>query len=260
MKYFFFPLTEPLGAIWLIMAVGTVSLAWRKQWRGLAWLGVPTFLIFLMGSLPITEALTARAEAPYAACFIDAPTHWPTATPPQDAVLVLGGGFEPSAHDAYGFVLNAAASRVLTAVDLVRSTRAKNLVLGGSSISIGTSSGPVMSRVQTWIQAWHVIDVPVTNLGACANTHDEALAFKALNQKNGWRRTILVTSALHMPRAEAVFKKQGIEVTPVACDFQCYGRQGLPVSLFPSFERIRVFSRYLHEKVGWWVYRWKGWI
>lgn len=260
MKYFFFPLTEPLGAIWLLMAVGTVSLAWRKQWRGLAWLGVPTFLIFLMGSLPIADALTARAEAPYAAGFSDALTHWPTSTSPQDAVLVLGGGFDPSVQDAYGFVMNAAASRVLTGVELVRSNRAKNLVLGGS-ISVGPSSGPVtMSLVQKWIQAWRVIDVPVTNLGACVNTHDEALAFKALKQKNGWRTTILVTSAIHMPRAEAVFKKQGIEVTPVACDFQCYGRQGLPVSLFPSSERFRVFSRYLHEKIGSWVYCGRGWI
>ena len=94
------------------------------------------------------------------------------------------------------------------------------------------------------------------------NTHDEALRFKELSAQRGWHKVILVTSALHVPRAVAVFAAQGIAVVPVACDFQTYGvpsTQG-DFSPFPRQGRFYLLSLYLHEKIGWWVYRARGWV
>jgi len=45
--------------------------------------------------------------------------------------------------------------------------------------------------------------------------------------RRGWRKVILVTSALHIPRSVAVFAAQGIAVVPVVCDFQAYGSEKL---------------------------------
>jgi uncharacterized SAM-binding protein YcdF (DUF218 family) len=99
-------------------------------------------------------------------------------------------------------------------------------------------------------------------LGICANTHDEALQFRKLKEAEGWQKVLLVTSALHMRRAEAVFRKQGVDVTPVACDFQVHGVLGAPgfPSPFPRQHRLDLLSLYLHEQIGWWVYKWRGWI
>jgi uncharacterized SAM-binding protein YcdF (DUF218 family) len=65
-----------------------------------------------------------------------------------------------------------------------------------------------------------------------------------------------------MRRAEAVFQKQGVDVTPVACDFQVYGvpRTSGFSSPFPRQHRLDLLSLYLHEQIGWWVYRWRGWV
>jgi uncharacterized SAM-binding protein YcdF (DUF218 family) len=73
---------------------------------------------------------------------------------------------------------------------------------------------------------------------------------------------LLVTSALHLRRAEAVFRKQGVDVTPIACDFQVYGvpRTSAFPSPFPSQHRLDLLSLYLHEQIGWWVYKWRGWV
>lgn len=260
MKQFVLPLFEPLGATWTLMTFSLAYLLCRKQWRSGIWLGVPTLLIFLVGSTPLAEALVAAAERPWATSSIEAQSHRFNDGSPFDAVVVLGGGCDVSAHDLYGFVLNAGGSRALTGVEVVRLNKAKNLVLGGSEPVDEATDSPVMARVGRWIDAWGLVSVPLMTLGTCRNTHEEAVAFKKLQTERHWKQAALVTSALHMRRSAGAFRKEGVEVVPVACDFQVFGVPPLRFSIFPHQERFRLLSLFMHEKIGWWYYRWKGWV
>ena len=177
----------------------------------------------------------------------------------------MGGNERASAYDVYGFAIGQSDERILTAAELVRLGKAKTLVLGGSAEGIpGRPGVPTMALVRNWLVSSGLATTRVTHLGICANTHDEAIEFRRLKDAEGWQRVILVTSALHMRRAEAVFRKQGVDVTPVACDFQVYGVSGGSGSGFPSpfprQRRLDLLSLYLHEQIGWWVYKWRGWI
>ena len=71
-----------------------------------------------------------------------------------------------------------------------------------------------------------------------------------------------VTSALHLRRAEATIRKLNGEVAIVACDFRVCGVKQEPWKSFPfpQTQRMRLLQDYLHEVVGGWVYRWRGWI
>lgn len=125
----------------------------------------------------------------------------------------------------------------------------------------GKRDEPSSRIVQDWVTSWGLVSGTVTNLGICINTHDEAVAFSKLSQDQGWMKVMLVTSALHMRRSVALFKKQGIEVTAVAADFQVQGvSQDLPFSPFPRQHRLNLLVLYMHEKIGWWVYRARGWV
>jgi uncharacterized SAM-binding protein YcdF (DUF218 family) len=168
-----------------------------------------------------------------------------------------------SAHDVFGFSVGQAEERILTAVELVHLGKAKTLVLGGSVESVPGSPGvPTMALIQNGLVSLGLTTAGVTNLGFCANTHEEAVEFRKMKSGEGWQKVILVTSALHMRRAEAAFRKQGVEVQTVACDFQVYGVPGSShfSSPFPSQHRLAMLSLYLHEQIGWWVYKWRGWI
>ncbi len=255
MKSFVAPFFEPLGAVWLLMALGVLWLLRRKQWRSAAWLGAPTLLILLLGSTPLANILVERAEQPYA-------PQPGTNQPPADAVVALGGGHQVSHNDLLGFTTGDAGARLFTAVELVRRGQANTLVLGGSWPLSEGSSIPAMSVVQDWVAAWRLTSGAVTNLGICRDTHDEAVAFRRLRDEHGWQRVILVTSALHMRRSVAVFQKAGVEVVPVAADFQVAGVPPIPGqwSPFPRQGRFVLLSLYLHEAIGDWVYRWRGWI
>jgi len=81
-----------------------------------------------------------------------------------------------------------------------------------------------------------------------------------LMQSNQWTSVLLVTSALHMPRSVALFKKQGLAVEPVSCDFRAYGTPKPVFSIFPSLGNFELLALYTHEKIGWLVYKLRGWI
>ena len=52
------------------------------------------------------------------------------------------------------------------------------------------------------------------------NTAENARMTQVLLQQRGIRRVLLVTSALHMPRARAHFEAVGLEVSPAATDHE----------------------------------------
>ena len=254
MSPFFAPLAEPVGALWGLMVLGVLYLLCRRHWRCAMWLGFPVVLLFVLGSTSLTEKLVAAEEQPYAG-----QPHLPAL--PADAVVSLGGDERLSRYDLLGFAMGNGGSRVLTAVELVRLGKARTLVLGGSSPIPGRPGAPSMGVLQDWVTSWGLAVGAVTNLGICKNTHDEAVAFRALAQRRGWLKVILVTSALHMRRSVALFKKQGIEVTPVAADFKAAGvSPPLPFSPIPLEHRLFLMTLYMHEKIGWWIYRARGWV
>jgi uncharacterized SAM-binding protein YcdF (DUF218 family) len=254
MSPFFAPLLEPLGALSLLMALGVLWLLARAHWRAAAWLAAPTLILWVLGSTPIAETLVRRAEQPYA-------TNVLATLPVADAVIALGGGHTPSAYDPLRTSINEAGDRVLAALEIVRRGKAKMLVLGGSGPQSGFPERPNMAFVQEWITNWHLCPVTLTNLGLCGNTRDEALRCRELQVQHGWKRVILVTSALHLPRSTAVFRGAGVEVIPVAADFQVAGVPELPdrFSPFPSQRRFDLLAQYLHERIGELYYRARGW-
>jgi uncharacterized SAM-binding protein YcdF (DUF218 family) len=240
----------------------SVSLGWllfRRQWRSALWLGTPTALLFLVGSTPLTPALVDHAERPFASRANGPWTQRSHDAPVYDAVLALGGGYYPSDHDWCGFALSDAASRLVTGMQLLRDGRATNLV-GGGCLPLGGRGSVTLGKLQGWIQTLCPSNVSVTNLGICNNTHDEAIKFKLLQQRYNWGSIMLVTSALHMPRSVTLFRKQGIPVTPVACDFRVCGTPRPSFSIFPRQGNLNLLALYMHEKIGWAVYKLRDWI
>jgi uncharacterized SAM-binding protein YcdF (DUF218 family) len=70
---------------------------------------------------------------------------------------------------------------------------------------------------------------------------------------------VLVTSALHVPRAKAAFKKAGIDVVVYPAAFrQINHEKGIEDFLVPSTNLLAGWSLFLKEVVGFTVYKWTG--
>lgn len=246
---------EPLGFIWICLWIGTVLL-WRRKQRLLA-LGCAAIavLLFVFGCTPVPGLLLASLERPYIVKNLDD-------LPLCDAVVALGGGVQPSRHEAFGLDVKASGDRIVMAVELVRRGKAPNLVLGGATQRVDGMEYREADLTADWLAAWQVTGARVFNLDSCENTHDEALRTAALMKEHGWKRILLVTSAFHMRRAEAVFRTAGVPVVPVACDFQTdlSVLTGRSIQLVPRPGGFMKTELWFHEKVGWLIYRLRGWI
>jgi uncharacterized SAM-binding protein YcdF (DUF218 family) len=248
-------IVDPLALLWLGLCGACAWLGWKRRWHAAALIGSPAALLFLFGSVPWPEALVAAREAPYAERSI-------AAAPAADAVVMLGGILEPSSHDPFGFGLGAGSQRLVAAVQLVRESKGQALVLGGSGPLPGKPDQSAASLLCDFVRQWQLCKAEILDLGICQNTHDEALRLRQLRAERGWKQVTIVTSALHLRRAEATIRKLNGDVSVVACDFRSYGVKKEPWKSFPfpQTERMHLLQDYLHELVGGWVYRWRGWI
>jgi uncharacterized SAM-binding protein YcdF (DUF218 family) len=102
------------------------------------------------------------------------------------------------------------------------------------------------------------------------NTYENAVETKKLLDAEGIDRIILVTSALHMPRAAAIFAKQGYAIIPAptdykvtAADWDYYWAPDPSIQLFnllPSARSLDLTAQALKEYIGIAVYRVRGWL
>lgn len=100
------------------------------------------------------------------------------------------------------------------------------------------------------------IDVPIEETSEVTNTHDEALAVAKTARTRGWRDVILVTHPIHMRRSVGVFEKAGLHVIASPCVEWRYNIDDL--SNMPA--RLTALREWLHEWLGCWAYRRRGWM
>jgi uncharacterized SAM-binding protein YcdF (DUF218 family) len=246
------PLADPLGLLLLGLAFAALHQAARRKWREAAAFGVFVGLMLLVAATSLVDRLMYSLERPYAHSSSGSLTN-------LDAVVMLGGIGSPSSFDAHGIDLGPAADRVMSAVEVTRENKVRNLVLGGGGNPDKPEPGAEGQVVAGWIKKWGVTEAKVIVLPGSRNTRDEAERVLALVQTNRWKRLALVTSAFHLPRAVAVFRTLDMEVVPVGCDFPA-ARERTSERPLIDWGRMDMLRIWLYEQQGWFFYRWHGWI
>ena len=141
-------------------------------------------------------------------------------TPTADAIVVLGGGISGPAPPRLTLDLSDAADRVLHAARLYRAGKAPVVVVSGGVIPWLGADIPEASSMQTLLQEWGVPGGSIHAEGASRNTHENAVFTRQLLVEQGLHRVLLVTSAMHMPRALATFTSAGIDAVAAPTDYR----------------------------------------
>ena len=152
----------------------------------------------------------------------------------------------------------------------MRQGKADMLVTSGAQISF-TAEDPAPAEAFAAKALAEELGVPAHRIlpnPSSKTTAEEALDIDQLAKKYSWKRILLVTSAVHMPRSLATFRRRSkLEVIPVTCDFLLPGRQhhGKPTpgsvvqDLLPDAGALYLSSVALKEHLGLALYRLKGW-
>ncbi len=200
-------------------------------------------MLWLFSAEPVANELTRLAEAGVRSTVRPGVVY--------DAAIVLGGGIDPAASKGSGETeLNAGGDRILAGYELFRSGQARNLLL--------SAGGPDPARPveADWGAAtYRRLGVPPDRVvleRESRNTRENAERSARIVKERGWRSLVLVTSAMHMPRAAATFRKVGLEVDLLPVDHRFGPKDG---SWLPRVESLERSSGALRELAGRLVYR-----
>jgi uncharacterized SAM-binding protein YcdF (DUF218 family) len=178
--------------------------------------------------------------------------------PKADAVVVLSGMLSESVTSATEW--NREVDRFERGVELVAGGRAPKLVFtrGLSWPDVDREpEGQRLAReaVKHGIPADKIelTDDPVLE------TSSEVHSIRRTMEKRGWHRIILVTSAIHMPRAMWLVKKEQIDVIPFPADFEAESHTPFDLTSFlPQARSLEASERAIREWIGLTYYRAAG--
>jgi len=253
------PFVYPVGLVTLLVAA---ALFLRKHpgWQRAVLIGALAVL-FLGGNRWVSYSLTKNLEW----------KHLPPAEMPKAEVIVLlGGGTEPPEPPRPMVELNGAGDRIVYAAYLYQQGKADRILIsGGTTWMTGQTSNPAADMGALL----DLLGVPEERLllqGRSQNTYEDALYSCEMLKEMGVQRILLVTSASHMPRALALFEKQGMQVTPAPVDFKVTQKgwddlrsgslANRLIYLMPNASDLGLTTNSLKEYIGMWVYRLRGWL
>ena len=247
-------IAQPYCALLLIVALGLLLLARHKpaNWRRFAlpwsaWCG----LVLL--SLPlISQFLCSTLESGY-----------PPARnlPGQvDAIVVLGGGVQPSDH----FLVSSAATsgtlrRCISAAEVYRRCGDISIICCGGP----TLDGQVMSEAEAMRDCLVSMQVPAERIileNKSRNTRENAKYALEVLQRHSLKHVGLITSARHMNRAVSCFKVVGLDVAPLPCGHRL--KTASPSCLkswVPSAGSLSAANGAIQEWLGIAWYKLRGW-
>jgi uncharacterized SAM-binding protein YcdF (DUF218 family) len=239
--------TEPLTAIiFVFLWAGVFLLSPSRSKRWLIAVATATTLVMWP---PCEWVLSRHLESPY-------PIRPFRMQPGVEAIVVLSSGVLPAQYERpFALPDHETFSRCLYAAWIYRNTPLPVLVSGGGA-KPGVAPFAVAMR-ELMLQN----GVPAERIwveDGSYNTHQNARRSAQLLREHGVRRIALVVDARSMRRAEACFRKEGIEVVPAPSKWMYL--EASSQDWLPGWRALRGNELTLHETAGLLIYRWRGWI
>jgi uncharacterized SAM-binding protein YcdF (DUF218 family) len=245
----------PPASLFLVIAVGLVLWRWRpRAGRIVAGTGL-ALLAFLSTTggarlfVAPVERLTAPRQAPE------------RGGAPAREVVAAGRVQHAPEYDNLDIPDYITLARLRYAAHLQRRTGLPVLVSGGN----GSSGVDPDADDRAWTKADAMaaalrddFGVPVKWIeGRSRDTAENAAFSAALLRADGIQRILLVTDAMHMPRARTAFERAGLDVVSAPTMF--FSRQPQPLHAWvPSPEGMRRSWYALYELIGIAWYRLRG--
>jgi uncharacterized SAM-binding protein YcdF (DUF218 family) len=209
----FLPLfVYPLGLSACLLAIA-LFLSWKKYVRlSRNFLIAALVILYVSSNRYFSDGLVRSLESRYI------PT---TELPTADGIVVLGGGIKPQSAPRPWIEVGEAGDRLIYGAKLYREQKAPWLILSGGRVTWRVDGGKGSESEDMAILA-EIMGVPRSAMlqdPTSFNTKENAENVKQILKQHNLKKILLVTSALHMPRALAIFQKLKIDAIPAPTDF-----------------------------------------
>ena len=211
--------------IGIALGVFLMLRAWRKgkrpgEARFACWLtGVSVGMMYLASTPLVARSVNLFLEHDFPP--VDVRT-----LPMADAIVVLGGAIRATRGEdgTVHVYAQGASDRFETGLGAFEAGRAPLLAFGGGQT--GVDGTPIESEWMRERAITRGVPREKTIAGPLAlYTEDESAGLVAMLRERGAHHVILCSSAMHLKRASAHYRAQGLEVTPLPADFMSRGTE-----------------------------------
>ena len=239
---------NPLPLSLTILFVGVTLLWVLPKARAGTWLvTIGLILLVMVGEGSLSAALVEPLEYRYPP-LDPAKLQIESGAPVKYVVVLSAGHVKDTTVSLTSQITRASLIRLVEGIRLHHAMPDSKLVLSGDSAFDPVSEAAMMAKLAEELGTKHE-DIVVEP--TARNTEEQAQRIQSIVGKD---RFVLVTSAVHMPRAVALLEK--LDLRPVPAPTGYYLRQAKDqggfslMSHFPTAESIRVTERALHEYLG----------
>jgi uncharacterized SAM-binding protein YcdF (DUF218 family) len=243
-------LVYPLAQILLLSILALCF--YRKPRIAKTCIALAVLLILILGTYPVPQMMMRFLE-----------TRYKTVSPPPhvDAVVVLAGMVILPLSNSDNIEFNDSAERIHAGIRLMKRGYAEKLIISGGS---GDLFDQEKSEARLLKQFAIDFGIPEENIliePNSRNTYENAFNTRALLEKHGISRIILVTTASHLPRAVRCFKKLGMQPIPYGVDYHSRANPSYDMfTIIPKVGALEYASAAIHEYVGLLIYTLLGYI
>lgn len=244
----------PLGASLLIAILAIVLLLFHKR-RAALFLSLLHVLLLSLSSMPVvSDHFVTKWERRFAPVPV-------SESPEEYAAVVLGGAVEGPVPPRVEENLGEGVDRLLRACRLYKHDKVERILVSGGNLpwlEVPDVEAEVMKRL---LIEWGVPAEAILVEGKSRNTRENAVNVQKMLAGQKGNGVLLVTSALHMPRAMAVFRRTGVRVVASPTDFLVVDRgQRTAMDFLPDAGALQNTTSLLKEIVGMLYYKLNGWV
>ena len=232
-----------------ILIIGMVLLLFtRKQRAGKLIISIGVMMVAVFGYEGIPNTILRSLEYQYPPLIVTAQSNTVVndVIPSVKWIVVLGGGHTSDPKiPVTSQISEVSLVRLIEGIRLHNKTPGSKLILSEGKVFDLTSGAEVMAEIA---RAIGVDQKDIILEDESKDTAEEARLIKSIV---GSDEFILVTSAAHMPRAVAMFKKLGMHPIPAPTGYLVIEGQNIdPSNFFPSSGGFFKTSSAFHEYIG----------
>lgn len=233
-------------SFWLVVIVIITAFLKKGYWKKRATILAVVLFIFFSNKVILNKFINAWQPSPV------------MLNKPYNAGVVLGG-FSSFDKTGNGF-LNSSSDRFISTANLYHQNLIKKIIVSGGDGSIEQDRPKeAVFATQKFIENGIAAN-DIFSETRSRNTFENAVFSKRiLDSLQVPPPYVLITSALHMRRAKAVFDKAGVDVVGFPCDYQTLNVKFYFWDyIFPNIETLFKWRLFLKEVAGFEVYKLTG--
>jgi uncharacterized SAM-binding protein YcdF (DUF218 family) len=175
-----------------------------------------------------------------------------------DAIVLLAGDVSIPVPPRVESQLRG--NRSLHAMRLYQAGKAPLIIVTGGNVFPQQGFRPEAAYTADLLQELGIPQSAIIFEGNSRTTRENAVETFKLLKSRQLDHVLLVTSSFHMPRALATFRGVGINAIPSPSSISAELAQPTLLNWVPSLDGLGTMQKVMHEKIGIFVYRVRGWI